>query len=63
MDFSDTTKTAFAGNNYSSTDLRVQGEAFQWFRDQLATLQDHVAFWAAHRSPGMPQPKSPAPRD
>ena len=23
------------------TALRVQGEAFQWFRDQLAALQDN----------------------
>jgi hypothetical protein len=60
----DTTKMAFAGNNDSSTDLRVlQGEAFQWFREQLAALQDHVVLRAAYQPPGMRQLKSPAPRE
>ena len=63
MNLSDTTRTAFAGNNVSSADLRVQGEAFQWFRGQFASLQDHVALWAAHRPPGMHQLETPAPRD
>ncbi len=63
MYLSDTTKMAFAGNNDSSTDLRVQGVAFQWFRDQLAALQDHVVLRAAYQPPGMRQLKSSTPRD
>ena len=63
MNLSDTAKMAFAGNNDSSTDLRVQGEAFQWLRDQLAALQDNEILRNAYQPPAMRQLTSPSPRD